>query len=81
MPDQAVVDGWELQPKKECDNPRCCRIVEVGVMYCCKACGDAHEGKYKLGPPGFWPGVMSHSPMCDRRAYEGEFPRGTECTP
>jgi len=60
-------------PRKECDNPICHREVDVGVMYCCKACGDAHEGGYKLGPPGFQIGVMAHSPTCDKRAYEGEW--------
>ncbi len=69
----AVDKGIQGDKKKECDNPLCYREVDVGVMYCCKACGDAHEGGYKLGPPGFWPGVLTHSPMCDRRAYEAEW--------
>jgi hypothetical protein len=59
--------------RKECDSPICHREVGTGVMYCCKACGDAHEGGYKLGPPGFWPGILTHSPLCDKRAYEGDW--------
>lgn len=31
---------------KECDNPACRRMVDVGVMYCCSFCMEAHEGKY-----------------------------------
>ena len=48
---------------KPCANPECDRATPEGVLYCCGACGKAHDGKYEIHEEG----ILGHSPDCNQR--------------